>query len=179
MAELLLGFAAPTRGRVLVDDVDLALLDLSDWRRRVAYLPQRPRLFHGTLGNNIRLGRPDADPAAVRRALELAGAEPVVDRLPRGLDTIVGDRGEGLSGGEIRRVALARALVKDADLLVLDEPAAGLDTALAAHVARSVRSVANDRAVLVIAHDELSVRNVDAVMLLDGGGLTAVTGAVA
>ncbi len=103
LAELLLGLRAAVRGRVLVDGVDLDLLSPEAWRRRIAWLPQRPTLFHGSVLDNIRLGRPDADMDAVRRAVALAGADALVAGLPHGYDTLLGDRGQGLSGGEIQR----------------------------------------------------------------------------
>ncbi len=184
LAELLLGFAPPSRGRVLVDGVDLDLLSPEAWRRRIAWLPQRPTLFHGSVLDNIRLGWPDADRDSVRRAVALAGADALIAGLPRGYDTMLGDRGQGLSGGEIQRVALARAFLKPADLLVLDEPAAGLDAALADRIAESVRLLSATRATLVIAHDEASVRHADQVLVLDAGRLVrtplhAIAGAVA
>ena len=101
----------------------------------------------------------------------LAGADELVARLPRGYDTMLGDAGQGLSGGEIQRIALARAFLKPADLLVLDEPAAGLDAALADRIAESVRLLSATRATLVIAHDEASVRHADQVLVLDAGRL--------
>ena len=171
LAELLLGFAPPSRGRILVDGIDLDLLSPEAWRRRIAWLPQRPTLFHGSVLDNIRLGRPDADRESVRRAVALAGADALVAGLPRGYDTVLGDRGQGLSGGEIQRIALARAFLKPADLLVLDEPAAGLDAALADRIADSVRLLSATRATLVIAHDEASVRHADQVLVLEAGRL--------
>ena len=171
LAELLLGFAPPSRGRLLVDGIDLDLIAPAAWRRRVAWLPQRPTLFHGSVLDNIRLGWPDADQDAVRRATVLAGADALVAGLPRGYDTVLGDRGQGLSGGEIQRIALARTFLKQADLLVLDEPAAGLDAALADRIAESVRTLSATRATLVIAHDEASVRHADQVLVLEAGRL--------
>ncbi|SDM76940.1 ATP-binding cassette, subfamily C, CydD [Methylobacterium phyllostachyos] len=175
MADLLLGFLAPDSGRITVDGLDLAAIRPESWRARIAWLPQRPVLFHGTIRDNIRLGRPDADEAALRQAVARAGAEGLIAELPDGYDTVVGDRGQDLSGGEIQRVALARAFLRGADLLVLDEPATGLDAANAALIAASVRALCADCAVLVIAHDTLSVRGADAVFRLTDGRLVPVT----
>ncbi len=171
LAELLLGFAPPSHGRLLVDGVDLDQIAPEAWRRRVAWLPQRPTLFYGSVLDNIRLGRPDADMDAVRRAAALAGADELVAGMAQGYDTVLGDRGQGLSGGEIQRIALARVFLKEADLLVLDEPAAGLDAALADRIAQSVWTLSATRATLVIAHDEASVRHADQVLVLEAGRL--------
>ena len=169
LAQVLLGFLAPSSGRVTVDGVDLDLVGPEAWRRRVAWLPQRPTLFHGTVLDNLRLGRPDADPASVRRAIERAGASALVAGLPDGLATMLGDRGQGLSGGEIQRLGLARAFLKDADVVVLDEPDAGLDDDAIAHVARSIRAVCRESATLLIAHRVETVRQADEIVLLEGG----------
>ncbi len=173
LAELLLGFASPSYGRLLIDDVDLDLLEPAAWRRRIAWLPQRPTLFHGSVLDNIRLGCPDADRDAVTRAVEQAGASGLVHGLPHGYETVLGDRGQGLSGGEIQRIALARTFLKQADLLVLDEPAAGLDAAVAARIARTVAAMSTRCATLVITHDEAFVRHADEVVVLDGGRIVA------
>ena len=157
-----------------VDGLDLAEIRPESWRARIAWLPQRPVLFHGTIRDNIRLGRPDADEAALRQAVARAGAAELIAGLPQGYDTVVGDRGQGLSGGEIQRIALARAFLRGADLLVLDEPATGLDAANAALIADSVRTLRASCAVLVIAHDTLSVRGADAVFRLTDGCLVPV-----
>jgi ATP-binding cassette, subfamily C, bacterial CydD len=174
LADLLLGFLSPGSGRITVDGLDLADIRPESWRARIAWLPQRPVLFHGTIRDNIRLGRPDADADALRQAVARAGAAELIAGLPQGYDTVVGDRGQGLSGGEIQRIALARAFLRGADLLVLDEPATGLDAANAALIADSVRALRADCAVLVIAHDTLSVRGADAVFRLTDGCLVPV-----
>ena len=171
LGQLLLGFIAPTRGRITVDGVDLAMVSPEDWRGRIAWLPQRPTLFHGTVLDNIRLGVPDADPALVRRAVERAEATDLIARLPHGLDTVLGDDGQGLSGGEIQRVALARMFLKDVDLVVLDEPGAALDRDTAALIDRSIEALSPHCAVLVIAHRPETVRDADEILVLQDGRL--------
>ncbi len=173
LAELLLGFVSPSHGRLIADDVDLALLSPAAWRRRVAWLPQRPVLFHGSVLENIRMGLPEADLDAVRRAVERAGADELIAGLPHGYDTMLGDRGQGLSGGEIQRIALARVFLKEADILVLDEPVAGLDAVLAERIARSIGVLSANCATLLIAHDEATVRHADEVVVLDRGRIAA------
>ena len=127
VAALLLRFAEPSSGRLTVGGVDLADCDVSAWRRHIAWVPQRPTLLRGSLADNVRLGDPGADDARVRAAVELAGAGDFVRGLRDGLATVVGDGGRPLSAGERGRVALARAFLRDAPLVILDEPTANLD----------------------------------------------------
>ncbi len=169
LGQLLLGFLSPTRGRITVDGIDLATLPAAAWHARVAWLPQRPTLFHGTILDNIRLGRPDADPARVRDAVEQAEAGRLIDGLPHGLGTVLGERGQGLSGGEIQRIALARVFLQDADVVVLDEPGAALDHETAAVVARSIDALSSRCALLVIAHRLEAVRGADEILVLRRG----------
>jgi ATP-binding cassette subfamily C protein CydD len=173
IASLLLGFARPDRGRILIDGIDLNTLDLDDWRRRLAWLPQNPRLFQGTLLDNIRLGLADApaepDLAAVREAARRAHAAEFIEQLPLGYDTPVGERGAGLSGGQIQRIALARAFLRDARLVILDEATANLDPASEALVQQAVDELARGRGMLVIAHRLATVRHADRILVLDGG----------
>ena len=119
LTQLLLGFLAPERGRLLADGTDLRDLARDAWMARVAWLPQRPTLFYGSVLDNIRLARPEASLAQVHRAVEQAGASELVAKLPQGYETMLGDRGQGLSGGEIQRIALARVFLEEADVVVL------------------------------------------------------------
>jgi ABC-type transport system involved in cytochrome bd biosynthesis fused ATPase/permease subunit len=169
LVSLLLSFAQPASGRILVGDVDLADVDPAAWRRRIAYVPQRPTLFHGTVADNIRLGDPGADDDAVRRAAELAGAHEFVSALPQGYDTPVGEAERQLSTGERRRIALARAFLRDAPLVLLDEPTADLDPGRVALVSAAIERVRPGRTVLLVAHrPELASRADRVVRLADG-----------
>ena len=168
-AHLLLRFLEPDAGRVLVDDTPLASLTPEEWRRRVAWVPQHPRLFHGTLRENLLLGQPEASEAAIGRALELAYLEDLVRELPRGLETPVGEGGERFSGGEAQRVALARAFLRDAPVLVLDEPTAQLDLATEAWVVEAVERLCRGRTVLLVAHRLTTVAAADRVALVSHG----------
>jgi ATP-binding cassette, subfamily C, bacterial CydD len=169
LTQLLLGFVAPGSGRILVDGIDLGDLSRDDWMRRIAWLPQRPTLFHGSVLDNIRLARPDASMAEVRNAVEHAGASALIAGLPRGYDTMLGDRGQGLSGGEIQRVALARLFLQQADIVVLDEANAGLDAETADLITRSIERLSATAAVLVIAHRLETIRDADTILVLDEG----------
>ncbi len=179
LSQLALGFIEPSAGRITLqldgmrDSVDLATVAPEAWRARIAWLPQRPTLFHGTVRDNIRLAIPDADPERVRRAVEQADATALVARLPHGLDTVLGDHGQGLSGGERQRIALARVFLAQADLVVLDEPGAGLDRDTARLIERSIDALAPTCALLVIAHRPETVRAAHEILVLEHGRVVA------
>ena len=163
---VLLGLISPDAGSVTVGGVDLNDLDIDSWRSRLAWVPQHPHLFAASLADNVRLGRPDAPPGDVAGAVADAGLEEVVDRLPRGLDTRLGEGGAGLSAGERQRVALARAFLMDAPLLLLDEPTANLDGATEETVLAGIRRLVEGRTVLLVAHRPELVALADRVVSL-------------
>jgi ATP-binding cassette, subfamily C, bacterial CydD len=169
VATLLLRFAEPATGRVTVGGIDLAECRAELWRRLTAWVPQRPTIFRGTVADNIRLGDEGASERAVRDAAVLAGADRFIGSLPHGYETLVGDGGRPLSAGERRRIALARAFVRDAPLVILDEPTADLDRTSADVVAEAVERLRSRRTVLLIAHRPELVAHADRVVLLDGG----------
>ncbi|MVA75699.1 thiol reductant ABC exporter subunit CydD [Auraticoccus sp. F435] len=178
-ARVLLGLTTPCTGAVLVDGVPLAELDPDAWRARVAYVPERPWLLPGSVADNVRLGRPDADHAAVGRALAAAQLLDVVRRLPRGVDTVLGEDGARLSGGERLRLALARAFVADAGLVVLDEPTSQLDAAGEAAVLAALDTLAEGRTVLTITHRQAPLELHQRVVRLAGGRVATETGVAA
>ncbi|MFF1419314.1 thiol reductant ABC exporter subunit CydD [Streptomyces sp. NPDC058280] len=166
LLNVLLGFAAPDEGRVRVDGRDLSTLDLNRWRERIAWVPQQPYLFAGTIAENVRLARPDADDAAVGEALRDAGAYDFVAALPQGVDTMLGEDGSGLSAGQRQRLALARAFLADRPLLLLDEPTAALDGETEAGIVDAVRRLATGRTVLLVVHRPALLAVADRVIAL-------------
>ncbi len=166
LLSVLLGLVARDEGSVHVGGTELAELDVDAWRSRLAWVPQRPHLFAASIGDNVRLGRPDADPREVARAVTDAGLGEVVAGLPDGLGTSIGERGAGLSAGERQRVALARAFLRDAPLLLLDEPTANLDGRTEEEIVRSVRRLVVGRTVLLVAHRPALVAMADRVVRL-------------
>jgi ATP-binding cassette subfamily C protein CydD len=169
LINLLLGFLQPSGGRILVGDTPLQEIASETWRRQLAWLPQRPQLFPGSIADNIRLGRPGADLQGVREAAARAQATDFIEALPQGWDTRVGEGGQGLSGGQVQRIALARAFLKDAPLVILDEPTANLDPDSEARVHAAVRALAAGRTLIMIAHRLRTVRDADRIVVLDLG----------
>ncbi|HSF85160.1 MAG TPA: ABC transporter ATP-binding protein [Acidimicrobiia bacterium] len=170
--KLLLRFYDPNRGTVRIDGSDLTKLRLADVRRAIALVSQDVFLFHGTVQENIAYGRPDATPADIERAARIAEAHDFILELPEGYDTIVGERGQKLSGGQRQRVSIARALVSDAQILVLDEATSAVDNETEAAIQRSLAQVAHDRTTIVIAHRLSTIRHADHIVVLDRGRIT-------
>ncbi len=169
LLSLLLRFDEPTRGRIVVGATDLAELDAAAWRRCLAYVPQRPMLFRGTVADNIRLGDRSADDERVAAAAQLAAADAFIRRLPGGYDTVVGEGGRGLSTGQVRRIALARAFLRDAPLALLDEPTADLDPDSAAVVADAIDRLRAGRTVVMAVHNAELAARADRVVRLEAG----------
>ncbi|TDD70609.1 thiol reductant ABC exporter subunit CydD [Actinomadura darangshiensis] len=169
---VLLGFVRPDSGRVLVDWDDLDTFSLDAWRAQIAWVPQRPHLFTGSVAANIRLGRPSASDAEVRAAAEAANALPFVEALPSGFDTPLGDRGTGLSAGQRQRIALARAFLRNAPLLLLDEPTSNLDSESEAAVLDAVTRLKAGRTVILVAHRPALTPLADRVISLTPAAVT-------
>ncbi|MEV4879467.1 thiol reductant ABC exporter subunit CydD [Streptomyces cyaneofuscatus] len=167
LLNVVLGFAVPDEGHVRVGGRDLAELDLERWRSRIAWVPQRPHLFAGTIAENVRLARPGADDEAVVAALRDAGAYDFVAELPDGERTLLGEDGAGLSAGQRQRLALARAFLADRPLLLLDEPTASLDGETEAGIVDAVRRLAAGRTVLLVVHRPALLAVADRVVTLE------------
>ena len=174
LLDLVLGLYRPDTGDVTVDGVSLGDIDLASWRRRVGYVPQENTLVHDTVAMNVSMGDEELGVREVEEALRRAGAWEVVARLPRGVETVLGERGETISGGERQRIALARALVRRPTLLVLDEPTAHVDAALEAALCRTLRSLAGEMTVLAASHGSALAAAADRVVLLQGGRIVDV-----
>ncbi len=172
LSTLLLGLKTPSSGRILIGGTDLATCDPRAWHRQIAWVPQDPTLFRGSIGDNIRLGEPTASDARVHEAAVLAGAAAVIHGLADGYETIVGEGGRTLSTGERKRIAIARAFLRDAPLVVLDEPTANLDPESARIVGDAVERLRMDRTMLFIAHDPALAGRADRIVTIADGRIS-------
>ena len=166
-------FYDATRGRVLVDGIDVQKYRVRSLRERIAIVLQDPVLFSGTIADNIRYGRLDATRDEIEDAARAAGADGFIRRLPQGYDTQVAEAGASLSGGERQRVSVARAILKNAPILILDEPTSSLDAISEEAVFAALRRLRTGRTTLVIAHRLSTVRDADRILVLDGGRIAA------
>lgn len=169
LAKLMLRYYDPMGGEILVNGRALASVPLDSWRGRIGYVSQEAYLFHGTVGENIRLGSPSAMDDDVRRAARLAGAAEFIDALPDGYDTLVGDRGMKLSGGQRQRISLARAILRDPEFLILDEATASVDTRTEEIIQNNLKELRGDRITLAIAHRLSTVRQCDEIVVIVDG----------
>jgi ABC-type multidrug transport system fused ATPase/permease subunit len=169
VAHLLLRFIEPDQGTIAVDGRTLQELPAAAWRKQVAWVPQIPYLFHGTVGENIRLARPDASFEDVVWAARQAHAHTFVEALPRGYDSFIGERGVRLSGGEAQRIALARAFLKDAPLVIFDEATANLDPKVEGLVQEAMARLLEERTALLIAHRLSTVWRADRILVMAEG----------
>ncbi|SEC44045.1 ABC transporter [Streptomyces misionensis] len=169
VARLQLRFYDPDRGAVRLDGTDLRELRLADVRESVAVVLQETLVFHGTVRENIAYGRPGASEAEIVAAARAADAHEFVERLPDGYDTLVGQRGRTLSGGQCQRLAIARAMVRNAPVLLLDEPTTGLDAGSGRRIMEPLRRLMAGRTTIVISHNLLTVRDATRIVVLDAG----------
>lgn len=166
---LILRFYEPQTGRITIDGRDIADVDLGDLRRAIGLVSQEEFLFHGTVRDNIAYGTFEASDEAVVRAAEFAEADEFIDDLPQGYDTVIGERGQTLSGGQRQRISIARAVLNDPPILILDEATSAVDNETEAAIQRSMDRLAKDRTMIVIAHRLSTVRNADTIIVLDDG----------
>ena len=159
----------PQEGRVLVDGRDIKEFTLKSLRDQITFVPQDPMLFRATVADNISYGKPAASREEIEAVAELAGADEFVREMPEGYDTMLSERGESLSGGQRQRISIARAMLRDTPVLILDEPQSGLDAEAANAVEESWRALTADRTTFVIAHELRLVRNVDQILVLEEG----------
>ncbi len=173
LASLIPRFYNPTSGRILIDGVDVKQYRLRSLREKIAIVPQDAVLFSGTIADNLRYGRLEATQAEIEDAAKAAHAHDFVSRLPKGYDTPVAEAGGGLSGGERQRLSVARAVLKDAPILILDEPTSSLDAISEEIVFAALKRLRAGRTTIVIAHRLSTVRDADAILVLDGGRISA------
>jgi ATP-binding cassette, subfamily B, bacterial len=166
LVSLIPRFYDPIRGKVCIDGTDVRQYKLKSLRDQISFVLQETLLFRATIWENIAYGRPDASPAAIRRAAELADATEFIDAMPDGYDTMVGERGVTLSGGQRQRIAIARAIIRDTPILVLDEPTTGLDSAAEQSVTAALERLMKDRTSVVIAHHLNSIRHADVIFVV-------------
>ncbi|MCE7947753.1 MAG: thiol reductant ABC exporter subunit CydD [Chloroflexi bacterium CFX4] len=174
VAALLLGFLTPSAGRITVGGVPLNDLPLAWWRDQVAWLPQKPYLFNGTVLENIQHAKPTASEAEITAAAQAALAHAFILSLPEGYQTRIGERGARLSGGQAQRIALARAFLKNAPLIILDEATANLDPQTEAHINAALRRLCEGRTALIIAHRLGTVYHADQIVVLSGGQVAEI-----
>jgi ATP-binding cassette subfamily C protein CydD len=174
LAYLLLRFIEPERGQISIDGKPLGQLPVTDWRGLVAWVPQDAYLFNATVAENIRLAWPESGLEEVIWAARQAHADEFIRALPQGYDTPIGERGARLSGGQAQRIALARAFLKDAALLIMDEPTANLDPELEALLQKSTERLLQNRTALIIAHRLSTVYRADQIVVLEAGRVVEV-----
>jgi ATP-binding cassette subfamily B protein len=171
LTRLLLRFSDVDAGRVLIGDVPIDAVPQAALRRVIAYVPQDPSMFHRSIADNIRIGRPGASDAEVRHAARLAHAAEFIESLPAGYQTLVGERGVKLSGGQRQRIAIARAILKDAPILILDEATSSLDSESEALIQDALLTLLEGRTALVIAHRLSTVRRMDELIIMERGAI--------
>ena len=169
LAYLIPALLRPTKGRVLVDGVNANEIDLDSLRREVTYVFQEHLLLPESIRANLLLANPQASEEQMQSALATAGCMDFIDELPDGIDTVLGRSGDTLSVGQQQRLSIARGLVRDASVLILDEPTAALDPRTENQLVASLHSAAENRLVVVIAHRLSTIRSADRIVFLDGG----------
>ena len=171
LVKLLLRLYALDSGEIELDGVPIREFELVDLRRAIALVNQEFYLFHGTIKENISYGNNEATPAQIKWAAKLAEASEFIERLPYGYDTLVGERGQKLSGGQCQRIALARAILKDAPILILDEATASVDNETEAAIQRSLSKITSNRTTIVIAHRLSTIKNADRIIVISKGSI--------
>jgi len=173
LEKLILGLYQPTEGAVLVDGIDLRQLDPAELRRQIGYVQQDVMLFYGSLRDNIALGAPLADDAAIVKAAEIGGILSLVNQHPKGFDMLVGERGESLSGGQRQGVAIARAVINDPPILLLDEPTSSMDFSSEDDIKRRLTAFSKDKTVILISHRTSLLELAERIIVMDGGRIVA------
>lgn len=173
LEKLILGLYQPSEGAVLVDGIDLRQLDPAELRRQIGYVQQDVMLFYGSLRENITLGAPLADDAAIVKAAEIGGILSLVNQHPKGFDMLVGERGESLSGGQRQGVAIARAVINDPPIMLLDEPTSSMDFSSEDDIKRRLAEFSKDKTVILISHRTSLLELAERIIVMDGGRIVA------
>jgi ATP-binding cassette subfamily B protein len=171
MINMICRFYDPDQGSITVDGIDLRKIDQEDLRRQIGVVLQETFLFDGTVAENIAYSKPDASPLDIMRAAKIANAHDFIVRMPDGYDTKVGERGHRLSGGEKQRIAIARAIVHDPRILILDEATASVDTETERQIQEAIARLVKGRTTFAIAHRLSTLREADRLVVLDKGGI--------
>jgi len=171
LAQLLMRFWDPSEGSILLSGEDLREYRLEELRSKMALVAQDTYLFNSSLKENILIAKPDASHSEIVKAIEMSSLSELVESLPKGFDTMVGERGTSLSGGQRQRVAIARAFLKDAPILILDEATSHLDALSESEVRGALDKLKEDRTTIIIAHRLSTIRNADQIIVLDGGSI--------
>lgn len=166
---LIIGFNKASKGKLLIDGIDMADIDLRSYRKHIAVVPQNTILFSGTIRSNITYGLPDACEERIREVIEFANLTEVIDKLPMGLNTSIGEHGGMLSGGQRQRIAIARALIRDPQIIVLDEATSALDNISELHVQMAMRNLVKGRTTFIVAHRLSTIRDADRIVVLKDG----------
>jgi subfamily B ATP-binding cassette protein MsbA len=164
-------FYDPVSGMVRIDGQDVRRLTQKSLRQQISFVLQETVLFHGPIWNNIAYGKPEASRSEIYRAAELANAHEFIDKLPQGYDTILGERGVTLSGGQRQRIAIARAVIRNSPILILDEPSSGLDVASEKLVFEALDRLMEGKTSIVIAHRLSTIRRADTIFVVDAGAI--------
>jgi ATP-binding cassette subfamily C protein len=176
LIDILMGLLSPEKGHVSIDGAKLTSENLLSYRQSISYVPQDPFLFNGTIRNNLLMMYPDADEEQLWEALEFSAADEFVKNLPKGLDTMIGDRGIRLSGGERQRLVLARAILRKPEILILDEATSALDSDNEKKIQEAIERLKGKMTIIVIAHRLSTIKNADQVMVLDKGEMIQIGG---
>jgi subfamily B ATP-binding cassette protein MsbA len=169
LVDLLVGLVSPSQGRILLDGLDLERIELDSWQRRIGVVSQDVQLFNGSIRENIAFALPEADDRAIHAAASAADAAAFIERLPNRYETVIGERGFRLSGGQRQRLSLARAMLRNPDLLILDEATSALDSPSEARIIQAMERFARGRTVFTVAHRLSSVLHADQILVLDRG----------
>lgn len=173
LEKLVLGLYQPSEGSVLIDGMDARQIDPVDLRRAIGHVPQDPMLFYGSLKHNLLVGAPFADETDMLHAARIAGVDDFAARNPKGYDMLVGERGESLSGGQRQSIAVARALINDPAILLLDEPSSNLDNQSEAQLKRRLEEASQGKTILLVTHRTALLTLVDRLIVIDGGRIVA------